>query len=312
MGTYVRYYLNGLYREVRDKPVFLWAQAVAFKVLITLVPFLLLGTGVIGLFLQADRPFLYAERLIRDVFPAYGADDLVTFLSTLQNSSGRFTAIGSLGLVITSVTLFTTLRTVLGHVFSEDWHEQRSILGGYLFDLRMALQTGVLLLASIGLTLFMQTVGSVGLQRVGMEGTWLAELWTSAAQTGLLLLPLVISMAMFFQLYWFIPKPRPPKRAAVAGAVTAAVLWESAKLGMTTYASTVGFASGWASALGDTFLLILLVVLWAYYSGLVLSLGALIALLYERLHRTGPDRGVSAEIRVDTASTEMVTHARDL
>lgn len=308
MGNFVRYYIAGLYRELWEKPIFLWAQAVAFKVLIALVPILLLGTGILGLFLRADRSFFYIERAIRDLFPEYGADELVEFLSSLQDTGSQFTIIGAIGIVITSVTLFTTLRTALGHIFSEDWHEQRSLLQGYLFDFQMALQTGVLLLASIGMTVFMQTAGSVGLGQIGMGGTWTSAVWTSAVQTLLFLLPIVISAGMFFQLYWFIPKPRPPMRAALAGAVTAAILWEAAKIGVTAYATQFGVIGGWQSALGDTFLLILLVVLWAYYSGLVLCLGALVALLYERSHRDRPDRGGSQEIQVDTASTELTTH----
>ncbi|MBO6573778.1 MAG: YihY/virulence factor BrkB family protein [Rhodothermales bacterium] len=311
-SLYLRYYLTGLVRELRDKPVFLWAQAVGFKVLIALVPFLLLGTGLVGLFLQADRPFFYIERAVRDLFPSYGADELVAFLATLEESSGRFTIIGGIGIVITSVTLFTTLRVVLDHIFNEDWHEQRSILRGYLFDLQMALQTGFLLLASVAVTIFVQTAGRSAPDQLGVDGTFIAELWGALAQGALYALPVLLSVAMFFQLYWFIPKPRPPKRAALAGAVTAALLWEAAKTGVTVYAANFGFDGGWRAALDDTFLLIILVVLWAYYSGLVMSLGALVALLYERLHREGPEGLAAPEIVVESASSEMVTHARDL
>lgn len=310
MSQLVQYYIRGLYRELWEKPIFLWAQAVAFKVLIALVPILLLATGVLGLFLRADRSFFYIERVIRDLFPSYGADELVAFLANLQDSGSQFTILGAIGIIVTSVTLFTTLRTVLGHIFSEDWHEQRSLLQGYLFDFQMALQTGFLLLGSIGLTIFMQTVGNAGLGEIGMDGTWVSEVWTSVVRASLLVLPAVLSTAMFFQLYWFIPKPRPPKRSAFAGAVTAALLWESAKIGLTAYATQFGIDGGWQSALGDTFLLILLVVIWAYYSGLVLCLGALVALLYERIHRDAPDRGKPpAEIVVSTPSTELSTHA---
>ena len=157
----------------------------------------------------------------------------------------------------------------------------------------------------------MQTVGNVGLGRMGMGGTWTSEVWTTVVQTLLFLLPIAISAVMFFQLYWFIPKPRPPKRAALAGALTAAVLWEAAKIGVTAYATQFGIVGGWQSALGDTFLLILLVVLWAYYSGLVLCLGALIALLYERSSRDRPNRGPVQEIHVDSASTELTTHVTE-
>ncbi|NNE71784.1 MAG: YihY/virulence factor BrkB family protein [Rhodothermales bacterium] len=309
MGQLITYYLRGLYRELFEKPIFLWAQAVAFKVLIALVPLVLLATGVLGLFLRADRTFFYIERVIRDLVPTYGADELVTFLSGLEASGSQFTILGVLGIAITSLTLFTTLRTVLGHIFDEDWHEQRTLLQGYAFDFQMAVQTGFLLLGSIGITIFMQTVGSSGPGYVGLDGTWVSEGLSGGVQALLLILPAVLSTVMFFQLYWFIPKPRPPKRAAFAGALAASLLWEAAKVGLTVYASQFGLEGGWQTALGDTFMLILLVVIWAYYSGLVLCLGALVALLYERHHRIGPDREDHAmEMAVETASTELKTH----
>ncbi|MFT5143324.1 MAG: membrane protein [Rhodothermales bacterium] len=311
MGSVLRYYISGLYRELGEKPIFLWAQAVAFKVLIALVPILLLATGVFGFVLKSERPFQYVGRALREVFPAYGADELVAFLSTIQASSGRFTILGAIGIILASVTLFTTLRSVLGHIFSEDWHEQRTPLRGYLFDLRMAGQTGVLLLASVAVTVFMQTEGNLALTLIGMQGTWVSELWTSVAQISLLVLPFALSAAMFFQLYWFIPIPRPPRRAAFVGAMTGALLWELAKIGITSYAGAFGLRNGWQSALDETFLLIILIVLWAYYSGLILSLGALVALLYERMHREPPSHDAGT-ITVETASSEMKTHVPDL
>ncbi len=308
MGTEIRYYLREIWKELFSKPIFLWAQAIAFKVLLAMVPVVLLATGIAGRILKQDRPFAYIERGIRDLVPAFGGDQIVAFLATLQDASLKFTVIGAVGILLTTLTLFTTLRVVLRSIFSEDWHEHRSLLKGYLFDFRMAVQTGILFLTSVGLTIFMQTGGNSMLARLGMEGTWLEQSWAVLVQGSLWVLPVLISLAMFFQLYWFIPQPRPPKRAAFAGAVTAAVLWESGKLGVTEYASRFGIADGWQSALGDTFLLTILLVVWAYYSGLTLNLGALVALLYERNRRDSPPETEAGPL-AEGPSTEIPTNA---
>ena len=304
----IRYYLDGLYRELWRKPIFLWAQAIAFKVLLAIVPLLLLGTGILGQVLRQQRPFAYVEGVVRNLFPEYGADQLVAFLSGLQDAGGRFTLIGALGMVVTSVTLFTTLRIVLGHIFSEEWHQQRTALRGYLFDLQMAVQTGVLLLSSIGVTVFIQTADPAGVEQ--LDSAFVTRTWDWIAQGSLYALPVLLTVTMFFQLYWFIPIPKPPKRAALAGAVVGALLWEAAKIGVTEYAARFGVEGGWQSALGDTFLLVILIVLWAYYSGLVLNMGAIVALLYERAHReTVPHHPTRI---VETASTEVSANVRDL
>lgn len=289
MLSSLRYYLRGLFRQLYEKDVFLWAQAIAFKVLITLVPIVILGTGLLGRVLQGERPFRYVEQLIRDFVPAYGADRLIGFLGQLQGASTALTIIGGAGLLITSMTLFTTFRIVLANIFREDWHSTRSLFRGYVFDLRMALQVGLFFVLSIGLTVLVQALGPAGiavLADIGLDPGWLNSLWNGAVHGLSLGLPFLLSVGMFFQLLWFTPIPRPPKRSALTGALVGAALWEIAKSGFTAYATHIGgFEAGFVSLLGDTFLLVILLVFWAYYSGLVLCIAAIVTLLYEAMHR---------------------------
>jgi len=284
------YYVRGLFRQLYEKEIFLWSQAIAFKVLITLVPTVILGTGVLGRVLRQERPFAYVERVVRDIVPDYGADRLVGFLGQLQGASTALTIIGVATLLVTVVTLFTTLRIVLANIFREDWHSSRSLLHGYLFDLRMALQAGLFFLGSVGLTVIVQTTGTPGvnlLDDVGVGTNWLRALWDAAVHGFSVGLPYLLSVGMFFQLLWFTPIPRPPKRSALAGALFGALLWEAAKGGFTAYATRMGsFEAGFLSLLGDTFVLVILLLFWAYFSGLVLCTGAIVTLLYEARHRS--------------------------
>lgn len=284
-----RYYVKGLFREIHDKTVFLWAQAIAFKVLITIVPLILMGTGLAGTILKRDRPFQYVEALIRDFLPAYQSDQIISFLSQLQSASSTLTWIGVVGLTVTAITLFTTLRTVLANVFQEEWHEHRSILGGYLFDIRMALQVGLLFVASTLITVARKTLTDTSLGRLrefGLDYPWLEAGWHEALDTMGLILPFLLSIVMFYQLIFFTPKPRPPWRSAMTGAVFTAVLWEAAKTVFTAYATSFGsFEQSGLAALGDSFVLIIVIVFWAYFSGLILTFGAIITLLHERKHR---------------------------
>ena len=91
---------------------------------------------------------------------------------------------------------------------------------------------------------------------------------------------------MFFMLIYFTPIPNPPPRSGWTGAFVAAMLWEFAKVPFTMYVTRLGsFQDTWLSAFGSTFILILAFILWAYYSGLVLNIGAITTLLHERKHR---------------------------
>ncbi|MEQ9105059.1 MAG: YihY/virulence factor BrkB family protein [Rhodothermales bacterium] len=284
-----KYYASGVYRELREKPVFLWAQAIGYKVLITIAPLLLLATGIVGQILRNDRPFSFVESAIRSVFPAYQSEELISFLSQLQNVSGRLTLVGLIGLLLAAVTLFTTLRIALSGVFQEDWHGTRSLFRGYAFDLRMALQVGLLFTASIGLTVVAQTINTNlfwGLTELGFETQWLQSGWLTVLNVFGLLLPWLISIAMFFLLIYMTPVPRPPLRSAFLGATVASLLWELAKFGFSAYAKSMGsFETSGLAALGDTFVLVVILVFWAYFSGLIMIIGAIMCMLHERRRR---------------------------
>ncbi|MDA0830622.1 MAG: YihY/virulence factor BrkB family protein [Proteobacteria bacterium] len=284
-----RYYLRGLTKELYRRDVFLWAQAIGFKVLITVVPIIVLATGLAGALLRQQRPFSIIEGLIRDFLPSYQSDQIVNFLSQLQSASGTLTLIGAAALALTAITLFTTLRTVIANVFAEEWHEHRSLLMGYLFDLRMALQVGLFFLASTLITVARETINEQSvarLQSLGLDYPWLQEGWQGALDSFGFILPLLLSMAMFYQLIWFTPLPRPPWRSALTGAFFTGLLWELGKVAFSAYASGYAkFEEGALAALGDTFVLVIVIVFWAYFSGLILTMGAIVTLLHERKHR---------------------------
>ncbi len=275
----VRYYGAGLLRELMTKDIFLWAQAVAFKGLISLVPLLLLATGIVGRVLQRDKPYLVVEGFVRDLLPAYQTQQTLAALSDLSAASGTITVAGSIGLLVTAVSLMTTLRAVVSNVFREDYHRARSFLGGYAFDARMVLQVGLFFLLSITLTAllgWLGKTGSSGLDALGLDGS----AWVEVVRRVGILLPFLLTVGMFAQLYISVPSPRPPMRSVFHGAFVAAVLWEIAKQAFTGYAVSVGRFN-----VGTTFGLVLALVVWVYFSGLVLCVGALVVLLSEKRAR---------------------------
>lgn len=293
------FYLRHLYRQLGEKDLFLWAQAIAFKVLVALVPLVILATGILGQVLQRNRPFESVAAFVRGFLPDYQSTQVIAFLDRFQHASGTLTLIGLLGLGVTAISLFTTLRVVLANVFNEDWHQPRPFLTGYLFDLRMILQTGLLFVLSMAISVLVQTLNVAGvtfLRQIGLDSLWVEQGWRQLFQALGLALPFLLSIAMFFQLYFLVPRPSPPRRSALLGAVFAATLWELAKVAFTFYATRVsgferysgGVASDGLAALGDTFGLVIALVFWAYYSGLVLILGALLTLLHEMKRRHYP------------------------
>lgn len=288
-----RYYFQGLYRELSAKNVFLWAQAIAFKVLVTIVPIVILGTGIVGRILQGEDAFATVERFIRGLFPPSQSNDLILFLQQVESASGTIAGLGGLGLFLSAMSLFITLRIAVSNAFEQNWHEERSLLGGYVFDVRMVLQVGLLFLLTVGLSVVLPSFfKTVILTDLGENARLLRRGWNNIIYVVGLLLPFLITTVMFFQLYYFVPQPHPRKRSALSGALIAGLLWEITKQAFTYYATYVGqfdqYETGaeGLSALGNAFGLIIAFVFWVYFSSVVLMLGAVIASLHEHRHIT--------------------------
>jgi len=289
----LRYYLRGLYRELTGKNVFLWAQAIAFKVLVTIVPIVILGTGVVGRILRGEDAFTAVERFIRGLLPPSQSNELITFLQQVESASGTIVGVGGIGLFLSAMSLFITLRIAVSKAFEQNWHEERSLFGGYAFDIRMVLQVGLLFLLTIGLSAVLPSfINEVILSDLGSGAEWLRWSWNNLLYTTGVLLPFLVTTAMFFQLYYLVPQPHPRKRSALSGALIAGLLWEITKQAFTYYATYVGqfdqYSTGaeGLSALGNAFGLIIAFVFWVYFSSIVLMLGAVISSLHEHRHVT--------------------------
>ena len=288
------YYGKGYGKALFTLPIFIWAQAIAFKVFITLLPLILLATGVFGLVLRQNDPYETVAGFLREFLPAAQSEPLLQLVGHLQGASGGLTFVGGAAFLVTVVTLFSTLRYVIGTAMGGDRHQMRSLLKGYVFDLRMMVQVGSLFLISFALTLGLRLLTQFGAEW-GVDPVVLEGLGRAIGVLTLIV-PYAITLGMIVQLYYFVPKPKPPLKSAFAGAAAAAILFEAAKNGFALYATYIGKFDRYAQSesadgfggLGGAFGLILAFVFWVYLSGLILVIGAVFVSLHEK--RTRPRR----------------------
>ena len=289
-----RYYGGGLFTCFATRPVFLWAQAIAFKVFVTLLPLILLATGIFGLVLRQDDPFETVASFLRTFLPPGVGGPLVELIFSLQEASGALTVVGGVALIVTVVTLLSTLRYVVGAAMGETRHKMRTLVGGYAFDLRMMVQVGSLFLLSFAITFVTGLVGAKSgavASAVGLDPASASAFARGAVRVVALVVPYLLTLGMLGQLYYFVPRPHPPVRSALLGAAVAAVLFEAAKNGFAVYARYVGDFDRYADpsqglgGLGGVFGLVLAFVFWIYLSGLILVVGAVVTSLHEKQHR---------------------------
>ncbi len=296
----LRYYAYGLYYRIDGEDVPLWAAAIAFKILVTFVPLLILLTGVSAYFIGQEATIGALTEYLRAVLPDYRTEQILRIIKVYSQLGTTLTVVGSAGLLLSAMTLFSTLRGVITNVF-RFCHKPRAILHAHVFDFRMILQTGLLFTLSIGITLVVRVINVTGLEwidRLGLEVFWLKAGWRWLFQVVGYVLPYALSTLVFFQFYYFIPRPYPPVRSALVGALTGAFLWEVLKNAFTYYLLHVasferyqmaGGVDPTIRALTDFFVLLIVTVLWVYYSGLIFIIGGFIAHLHEMRIRPCPE-----------------------
>lgn len=135
------------------------AAAISYYALLSLVPLLLVLLGVADLFLDADtiRDRLVAE--IDETLPltADGRIRLSEILAGAGTPSGPLGLVGLAGLAWTASGLMGAIRVGLSAVSGAA--RTRPALIGKLLDLALVLVSGVLLLGSLALTVFVRVAG---------------------------------------------------------------------------------------------------------------------------------------------------------
>lgn len=293
------YYIRGIWRRFVDEDVLLWCGGVAFKVLVTFLPLTLLAFGIFGLFLRRERILFGLTGFLESFLPGDQTIEVIRVLQAYAGASNTITAIGLVTLLIAGVSLFTTLRIVLENVFHKT-HVRRSTIQGYLSDLRMAVLCGGLFVLSMGLSVLLINVGRFGIDVIGwfdIDAVPLESAWRTVVGSLGYIIPLAVTSTLFFLLYYLTPRPHPSMGSTVVGALFAGACWELAKHAFAVVARhtstfdrlrNVDELIG-LNALGEAFVLAVVLVFWMYYSSVILVVGGMItALRDERLGRTKP------------------------
>ena len=269
-------------RQLREKliedNVFFMAGAIAFNVLVSLVPLIVLGIGLSGYILNArfGDPTDAVLSLIAENFPQTATLDFAEVLripvSELVERRSGFTLFGVVSFVWLSTRLVATLRVALRKIF--DIGQYRGALRGKLVDVQ-AVMVGIILIAlNLTVTLLFEAVG-VGM--IGLEGRTLSLVERTFGH----LLALGSLWALFLAAYRYLPARHISWRTACVAATFSSLLHEAMKWAFSWYATDLAY---YGSMLGNLTTGVVL-FFWIYYGSIVFVLGGEVAQVYTTVRR---------------------------
>ncbi len=247
-------------KAVRDD-IFFLSGAIAFTLVMAMVPLMVLAVGITGYVLQSSftNPPSQVAAFLDRMLPGDSIDpelvaSVVDFVTRTLDARTGFSVVGAILLILVSTRLSATLRSVLRVVYDVD--VRRGLFRGVLFDTRLVLISGLLILANLGVV-------------VGVTGRGLAEL--------VLGYPLTVATlwALFAIVYRTAAPVRPPWKAVFTSATIASIGFEAMRIAFRWYftdMATLRTTSGGIIAL-------LVLLLFLYYAAIVFVLAAEIGYL---------------------------------
>ena len=236
--------------------------------------------------------------MLRYFLPAH-QDFVVRNMALLAHVRGRVQIISIVTLLISSTGVFLPLEVALNRVWKVP--QNRSYLRNQVLSLGLAFAVGVLALLSIAFTAAQtRLIEALFFGRENIVSTLLADsvLRISAA---------VLSISIFFLIYWILPNRKLPVRAVLPTAIVAGLLWEAAK---TLYVLVLPWLK--LDAAYGPFSVSVGLMIWAFLTGLILLAGAHFSANRHALHLA---RQAEKQLKKPVAKTRVaetrVAKARD-
>jgi membrane protein len=257
-------YVFFVVRLVWDSRLSQTAASLSFTTLLSLVPLAAIGFGIAAAFPEfGDIPGKVKTFIASNLLPGTAASTVIlTYIDQFSAQASRLTTLGILLLAVTSLLLLDTI----GDAFDIIWRgaevEKHRSLGRSLFVYAAILVLGPVVFGlSVTATSYLAGI-SMGLtEDVPLISQFVLKFSTE-----------VVTVAGFTLLYFFLPNAKVSGRHALAGGMTAGVLFEIMGRLFAIYITRIPTYT----LLYGTFSAVPIFLLWIYFSWLVVLFGAVI------------------------------------
>jgi membrane protein len=253
-----------LWRESLQDELLGRAAQLAYYALLALFPALIVLTALMGL-LSVERFMPELMSYLRDVLPADALFMVERFLTQVAEGSGaNLLSLGALGALWASSSGVTAIMDALNVVFGVK-EDRRPFWRVRLIAILLTIGLAGFVILSLGLVLYGSTIGRwvAELMGFGVAFTWM---WN------VLQWPIIIGLMLIVvtAIYHICPDRRVRHwRWLTPGSVFAVVMWLIVSLGFKAYVDNFGnYNKVYGSIAG-----VIVLMLWMYWSGMVLLLG---------------------------------------
>jgi membrane protein len=269
-------FLHRLWEKTFEDEVFFMAGAVAFNLLLAMIPLIVLGVGVTGFVLstKVDAAQAVVSLLQENLPQVAGSEELTALVRTIADGllaqRTSLTVVGALVFVWLATRLVGTIRVVLREIF--DISQARGLVLGKLFDAQVVVVGVFFLTLNLGASIYLEAAVRHGVSFLGL-GNPILSLAERALANGVALASI---WTLFLVVYRYLPARRIPWRTAMVAATFSAVLHESLKWAFSWYVTQ---AADFTTTFGNLATVAVL-IFWIYYEATVFIVGGEVAQVY--------------------------------
>jgi YihY family inner membrane protein len=238
-----------------------YAFSVAANVILSLFPFIVLMLTVARQVFHSEAMVNVVVELMGVMLPSNQAFVMRNMVLLAHPHKG--TQVFSLVmLLVTSTGVFLPLEVALNHVWGVK--KDRNYLHNQIVSLGLAAAVGVLVMASVAMT-----AGQRSLMSWIFFGHTDNIVFTFVAGGVLRFFAVIVSVLLFFLIYWVLPNRKVPVMAVLPTALVIGLMWEVAKYLYVLMLPRLDFG-----AIYGPFQVSVAIMMWAFLSGLLLLAGA--------------------------------------
>ncbi len=244
-------------KHCRDDQITVIAGNLAFVSLLSLVPLVSVIFSILKAFPVFESFKQSIESFIFDNFVPTSSDQIQQYINSFVENTSQMTAYGGVALVLVALQLISSIDKTLNKIFNARRTRKKVISFAIYW---MVLSLGPIFIgASLGLTSYIVSLAAM------------AESYTPGAGDFFIkLLPFVMSTLAFVLLFMIVPNVEVKFKAALSGAIVAAVLFEISKRVFALYITSFPSYQVIYGALAS----IPILFLWVYVSWVVVLIGA--------------------------------------